>query len=641
MKTSTNIIPNIQPPAKFDPLGDKFNEWWNSVELYLRILGNSVSEDTKAAIVLSLFHPTTLQKLVSLAQNEKLNIFEIGFTALKKIIHSSLATDNPIFYERFVTFNLKQQTNSSIDDWATTVMQQTQKFEIEKFTLDDLQTLIFVTGLDNKELQKELLKQISSLHATKTVSLSFSAARRITKDQLAYNELYRKIHNVKNESESVYHIHDNNVNAHETVNTEGIMDNETTLFKITHKKDEIQRHTNERRDEHAQVSPPKPCWYCGGMHLNKDCPHRNKICHNCKKQGHLAKVCKNRKISQPVHAISKTVKNKRKFISLNLNQNKGKLQIDTASDISIISHTLWRLIGCPKINPTKFTANHAGNAPLKFIGECFIDVQTESHHLKGWKFYIHDNQMLNILGLDLFDKLGLGDTPLNRVHQVFKETKNISEIQTECNKLKTFIDKFPNVFTQGLGKCQYVKAELYLKENATPIFRQKRPVPLALREAVEKEIERLQKEGVLKPVNYSDWAAPIVTVRKPNGTIRLCADFSTGLNNMLKDIHYPLPTVEDIFSTFNGGIIFSKIDLSDAYLQIEVEEKSQNLLTIHTHKGLYQYTRLPFGIKSAPALFQQIMDQVLSGSPNKQNCVCQTSGKYQNNVSCRLPKMSV
>ncbi|KAA3674546.1 uncharacterized protein DEA37_0009003 [Paragonimus westermani] len=76
-----------------------------------------------------------------------------------------------------------------------------------------------------------------------------------------------------------------------------------------------------------------------------------------------------------------------------------------------------------------------------------------------------------------------------------------------------------------------------------------------------------------------------------------------------------LPVPEDLFTKPNGGQSFAKVDLADAYLQIPVEEKSRKLLTINNHRGLFQYTRLPFGIKTTPATFQQIMDTMLSDYP--------------------------
>ncbi len=82
---------------------------------------------------------------------------------------------------------------------------------------------------------------------------------------------------------------------------------------------------------------------------------------------------------------------------------------------------------------------------------------------------------------------------------------------------------------------------------------------------------------------------------------------------------YPLPRIEDIFATLSGGQLFSKIDLAEAYLQMEMEEDSKVFLTINTHNGLYRYNRLVFGVASAPALWQRAMDQILQGFPGTQS----------------------
>ena len=114
-------------------------------------------------------------------------------------------------------------------------------------------------------------------------------------------------------------------------------------------------------------------------------------------------------------------------------------------------------------------------------------------------------------------------------------------------------------------------------------------------------------------MEFSEWAAPTVYIRKKSKEIRVCAGFSTGLNAALKDYHYPLPGPEEVFDKSNGGKIFSKIVLSDAYPQIPIEENSSKLFCINTHRGLYKFDRLVFGIKVAPAIFQQVMDTMLGG----------------------------
>ena len=88
------------------------------------------------------------------------------------------------------------------------------------------------------------------------------------------------------------------------------------------------------------------------------------------------------------------------------------------------------------------------------------------------------------------------------------------------------------------------------------------------------------------------------------------------VNPVLKVDQYPVPSPEDLFATLAGGKAFTKLDLSQAYQQVILEPGSRKYVTINTHKRLYQYKRLPFGIASAPAIFQQIMEKILHGIPH-------------------------
>ena len=103
---------------------------------------------------------------------------------------------------------------------------------------------------------------------------------------------------------------------------------------------------------------------------------------------------------------------------------------------------------------------------------------------------------------------------------------------------------------------------------------------------------------------------------KEDGSIRICGDFKVSVNQVLLDIPYPLPDTEDIFATLGSGTVFSKSGLSNANQQMELSMNSPQYLTVNTHKGLFVYQCLTYGIVCAPALFQSTMDQILQGMDN-------------------------
>ena len=159
-------------------------------------------------------------------------------------------------------------------------------------------------------------------------------------------------------------------------------------------------------------------------------------------------------------------------------------------------------------------------------------------------------------------------------------------------------------------------AKLYVPVEAKPCFWKPRPVPYAIQDKVKGELDRLVKRGILTKVDTSDWASPIVVV-KADRSLRLCGDYKVSVNRVIDINQYPLPTAEDLFATLSGGKMFnSKIDLSSAYLQLELEDDCKKYLTINTQNGLYQFNRLAFGVASAPAIFQCTMDRILQGIPN-------------------------
>lgn len=155
--------------------------------------------------------------------------------------------------------------------------------------------------------------------------------------------------------------------------------------------------------------------------------------------------------------------------------------------------------------------------------------------------------------------------------------------ETHVLSVNEIVNKYPEVFDGTLGTFNKFKVTLRVKEGSNPKFFKPRTLPLALKEPVENELNRLLKLGILKKVDHSEWGTPIVPVLKPDGTVRICGDYRLTLNPVLVGTEYPLPRIDHIYAKFSGAKYFSKIDLKDAYQQLLLSDSCQHLATIKIH----------------------------------------------------------
>ncbi|XP_037521037.1 uncharacterized protein K02A2.6-like [Rhipicephalus sanguineus] len=200
----------------------------------------------------------------------------------------------------------------------------------------------------------------------------------------------------------------------------------------------------------------------------------------------------------------------------------------------------------------------------------------------------------------------------------FVANLNTRKEDRTSQQLQTLLKEFEDVFSPGLGLYKGPPVKLILKENATPRFCKARTVPYALTTKVSDALDRLVADGVISPVMAAEWATPVVPVVKTDGSIRLCGDFRLTVNVATVTEQYPLPRVDDIFARLNGGEVFSTLDLTQAYNQLPLDNEAKKLTVINTHKGLFCFNRLPFGISSAPAIFQRHMDSLFKDLPGVQ-----------------------
>lgn len=126
-------------------------------------------------------------------------------------------------------------------------------------------------------------------------------------------------------------------------------------------------------------------------------------------------------------------------------------------------------------------------------------------------------------------------------------------------------------------------------------------MPYVIRKKVEEELDCLQGEGIISPIK---WAAPIVSVMNRDGSVHICGDYRITANTACQVDSYPLPQIEELLANLARGKCFSKLDMSQTYLRLPPDDKSSELVTVNIHKGVFKHNHLPFGVASAPAIFQ-------------------------------------
>nr|CDJ93658.1 RNA-directed DNA polymerase (reverse transcriptase) domain containing protein [Haemonchus contortus] len=282
-----------------------------------------------------------------------------------------------------------------------------------------------------------------------------------------------------------------------------------------------------------------------------------------------------------------------------VNNYEIRFLLGTGSDITLLKEKTWKNMGSPALERSNIVVKNASGKQMKIYGKLKCEIKMKGVETEGYAYVTPKNSLIGLEWIRASEEM--------RYHldMMTAEVKVASAAGIEEELRKTY----PEVFEEGNKE----KVDLQLHQNVRPVFCSSRPVSHAALEAVNAELDRLMQMDVIAPVSHSEWAAPIVCVRKQNGKLRICADFSTGLNRALQSFDYPIPMPEDIFASLNGGTIFSQIDLSDAYLQLELSEESKKKVVINTHKGLFRYNRLPFGIKTAPGIFQQVMNKMVTG----------------------------
>ncbi|XP_062557343.1 uncharacterized protein K02A2.6-like [Armigeres subalbatus] len=420
----------------------------------------------------------------------------------------------------------------------------------------------------------------------------------------------------------------------------------------------------DNRSSQVTNNTKKKCYRCGSeAHLASVCRHKDTVCNFCKKLGHLQRVClkfrsmgeqsiptkdykrlKSRKkmhtnqinegsntdekreefeesevdevLTLEICRVEKSKSLSKVILPLNVNKRVVKFEVDCGSPVSLMSLDDKKLYlnELPLCKTDVELISYCGNK-IEVCGYVKAEVEHDNC-LNLMRLFIVKTGRHPLLGREWMRELKVDWNEIIRnPASVVGAIADSMPGKHLSGAVGNLIEEFSRVFDSSVGTIRGVKAALHFKPNSKPVFMKARTIPFAIRETVEREIKSMVDSGILKKVKSSAWATPVVPVMKSAGRVRLCGDYKVTVNKCLLVDEHPLPTIDELFSNMAGGKKFTKLDLAQAYLQMEVREEDRESLTLNTHLGLYQPTRLMYGVSSAPAIFQREISQLLADIP--------------------------
>lgn len=269
----------------------------------------------------------------------------------------------------------------------------------------------------------------------------------------------------------------------------------------------------------------------------------------------------------------------------------------------ILGINFWKIFG---IRPMM-----QGASGLEEVAEIGVLPNLETQQA-SFHFFIHPidslpvieqttpDDSLDISGLELPESSETTPETIETEHELTKqERKDLTEV----------VRLFPCTSDNFLGRTQLLQHEIILREEAKP---RRQPVyrcSPSIQAEMDREIERYKKLDAIEECS-SEWANPLVPVRKSNGKLRVCLD-SRRINALTKKDSYPMRNMREIFHRLESARFFSVIDLKDAYFQIPLKEECRDYTAFRTSKGLFRFKVCPFGLTNAPFTMCRLMDKVI------------------------------
>ena len=558
----------ITPPGhldlRHDNLSVHFDEWKESIELYLKASGISKQDnETKSAIILH----TAGTDVIKLSRQFKFNDQE--------------DPDDPQVLMSKVEEYCKSQVNEVM-----------QTFRFNQLTLRADQS--FDSFLDE-------------LHS-RAKSCNFTDAERMVRDKIVFS--------VKGQLQQAL-LREKNLTLDKCISicraAEATNQHLLEMAPTTSHIDKVTKPPSARKYDKRPVKRfgnlnayISDCKFCGKDHKRgkSHCPAYGKTCSKCHGKNHFQVKCRsiNYCSKQSKEAVSDDQSPSDDDVYLNniahlsdrgitallqVNGCKVGFQLDTGADVNIICQ---RYVKKEQVQPSFQKLTMWNHSTLQPVGEAMLTLHNPKSNLsENVKFVVVKNRFNCLLGLDTILKMNL--------------------LTVNDNAFLANIEAQPELGDLG---C----VSLHVDSNVQPRILPCRNIPLSLRDKVKAEIDKLVKLNVLEQITEpTKWVNQMAVVKKKNGDLRICID-PQPLNCALSREHYRLPVIDDVLPFLSKAKWFTKLDVKHAYWHVSLDAESSKLTTMITPFGRFCWKRLPFGLKVSSEIFQKRLNEALCDFPN-------------------------
>ena len=375
-------------------------------------------------------------------------------------------------------------------------------------------------------------------------------------------------------------------------------------------KKEVQRRAESTSSNDQGYRGDKiNCSRCGFTHARKRCPAYGKQCRKCHKLNHFAKVCKNNivaaidsKQDSEVRYVIATIRiddcnldldwfEKIKLLDFD---REVKFKLDTGAHVNVIPFYIFNSFNLnTELSKTNVKISNYGGENLEVKGLCKLTVASEIGVKRKLTFFVVDTKIkavpiIGIIGIQLLNLL--------------QRTNELSTIESDIDT------NFKDLF-DGIGKIRCNPCDIKLKPDYEAVVVPCRRVAFGLIDPLKIELEKMLRDGIIcKQTEPSEFVNPIVLVRKPDNTIRVCLD-PQNLNSAIMREHFGMPTFEEITANMGRSEYFSVLDAT-GFWQIELSDEASKLTTFATPFGRYRFLRLPYGLSNAPEIFYRTFTEI-------------------------------